>query len=77
MSNRKGIAQMEKLVRPYGLTLKRKKGGHIGIFNGEGKRVGTMSSLPKVNEYALYNSVRQLIDNNALPEEVLDKVVKK
>lgn len=77
MSNTKGHAQMAKLVRPYGLILKRKKGGHIGIFNAEGKRVGTMSSSPKVNEYALYNSVRQLIDNNALPIEVLDKVVKK
>lgn len=65
----KRFRRLARLLKQYGYSIKPLRSGHNGIFNEAGERIYTMSSSPKVVEYAEQNTVKDLKLGCVLPQE--------
>lgn len=66
----KRFRKLAKAIKPYGYYIAPIASGHNGIFDGSGRRVYTMSSSPKVPQYAMLNTLKDLKKLGYVPKEV-------
>lgn len=65
----KRFRKLAKAIKPYGYYLAPLPSGHNGIFDGSGKRIYTMSNSPKVVQFAMSNTLKDLKKMGYVPKE--------
>jgi hypothetical protein len=65
----KRFRRLQKAIKPYGLRILAKKGGHLGIFDTDDKRVAVMSESPTSVPHAEYHTFKFLQKNGHVPKE--------
>jgi hypothetical protein len=66
----KRFRKLAKALKPYGYYLAPLPSGHNGIFDGSGRRIYTMSNSPKVVQFAMANTLKDLKKMGYVPKEV-------
>ena len=65
----KRFRKLAKAIKPYGYYLAPLPSGHNGIYDGSGRRVYTMSNSPKVVQFAMANTLKDLKKMGYVPQE--------
>lgn len=66
----KRFRKLARAIKPYGFYISPLASGHNGIFDSSGRRIYTMSSSPKVVQYAMANTLKDLKKMGYVPQEV-------
>jgi hypothetical protein len=64
------IKELERLLRPYNLTIRRGR-GHPQIIDATGRRLTPVSSSPSDDHAAIEETLKRLVRLGAMPAETL------